>query len=100
MATQYIAILADMGQLIFEYDVRDDSFTVWETPPGITIRDADWRDHALVVETGRVDWEHTWDIYKEICRRRNADFRGERVDELAAFLARREQERLGGDLST
>ena len=86
MATQYVAILPNMGELIFEYSVVDDSFQVWETPPGVTISDPDWRHQARMVESGRVDWDHTWEMYKVICGRRGADFRGERVDELKAFL--------------
>ena len=85
-----------MGELIFEYSVLDDSFQVWETPPGVTIRDPDWRLYGQMVESGRVDWDHTWQMYKAICERRDADYRGERAEQLKAFLDRR----TSGDHST
>jgi hypothetical protein len=89
VATSYVAILPNMGELIFVYDVRDDSFQVWETPPGVTVLDPAWWESATVVETGHVDYERTWETHKEICLRRDADFRGERVDQLQAYLETR-----------
>ena len=81
----YVSILPDMGTLIMVWEYPD-KYSVWKTPPGVTLHDRDWLSVSEIAETGTVEWDDIWTRWKEISVQYGADFRGEREPQFDQYL--------------
>lgn len=88
--TTYVAILPDMGQLIFIYTAKDNSYTVYRTEPGHIILDDDWMENSTVVRVGKANYDTLRQTFIAIANSYQADYKGEFVEELGKFLEERE----------